>query len=74
MIVLPLRAKLFIDSTIDMAMNESRPLVGSSQNKIEGLVRISEANESRRRSPPEMPLIPLSGYPILAFSHFFKPN
>ena len=55
-------------------MNESRPLVGSSQNKIDGLVRISEANERRLLSPPDMPFIPLSGKPILEFSHFFKLN
>ncbi len=64
MIVLPFLARSFMLSTIDMAIKESRPLVGSSQNRIEGLVRISEANDRRRISPPDMPLESLSGLPI----------
>ena len=38
-----------------MAMKESSPEVGSSQNKILGFVMISEANANLRRWPPDMP-------------------
>ena len=38
MMVFPLLARFFMHSTMDMAMNESRPLVGSSQNKMDGFV------------------------------------
>ena len=57
-----------------MAINESKPLVGSSQNKILGLVIISDANASRLRSPPDIPFTPFSGLPISVFSHFVKLN
>jgi hypothetical protein len=40
MIVLPWSDNTLIDSTIDLAMKLSRPLVGSSQNRIEGFVII----------------------------------
>ena len=61
-------------STIDMAIKESNPDVGSSQNNIEGLVITSEANDSRLRSPPEIPFTPRSGTPIVDFSHFLRLN
>lgn len=41
---------------MDSAMNESRPVVGSSAKMIDGLVRISVAIVSRFFSPPLIPL------------------
>lgn len=55
------------------AMNESSPVVGSSQNRIDGFVRNSPAKASLLRSPPEMPLT-IPGTPIWQFSHFFRDN
>jgi len=74
MIVLPFLARSFMLSTIDMAIKESRPLVGSSQNRIEGLVRISEANDRRRISPPDMPFMSRSMLPIRLFLHLDRLN
>lgn len=74
MIVLPVLARLFMDSTIDMAINESRPEVGSSQKSKPGLVIISLANASLRLSPPLIPFMLRDGTPIIVFSHFFKFN
>ncbi len=71
MIVLPFLAKFFIHSTTEMAMKESSPLVGSSQNKTNGFVRTSAANARRRFSPPLSPFCKFSP-PIIVFSHFFK--
>ena len=39
------------------AIKESRPLVGSSQNRIDGQLMSSVAKVTRRISPPEIPLI-----------------
>ncbi len=84
-------------SPIDKAMNESRPVVGSSQNKIDGSVKTlrgkftlkvlnnlkrkknkkintSDANDNLRLSPPDIPLIFLSGIPIIVFSLFLRLN
>ena len=73
-IVLPLLAKFFIDSTIDIAIYESNPLVGSSQNKIPGSLITSDANVNLLLSPPEIPLISNSGLPIVVCLHFSKLN
>ena len=73
-IVLPFRAKFFILSTIDIAIKESNPDVGSSQNSIIGLLITSDANDKRRLSPPEIPFILRSGLPILVSLHFSKLN
>ena len=48
-------------------MKLSKPLVGSSKNRIDGSVRISVANERRRRSPPERQFMSV-------FSLFFRFN
>ena len=72
MMVFPCWASFCMQSTIDIAINESSPLVGSSQNNKLGLVMSSQANASRRRSPPDMPLMPVSTDPISVSSHFFK--
>lgn len=53
MIVCPLLAKSCITFTTDSAMEESSPVVGSSQNNNAGLFSSSLANESRLASPPE---------------------
>ena len=74
MIVFPVLAKSFMLSTIAMAINESKPLVGSSQNNMDGLVMISEAKDKRLISPPEMPLIALSGSPIKVSAHLVSPS
>ena len=66
--VFPDFAKLFMRSMMLMAMNESRPLVGSSQNRREGFVKNSEANDNLFFSPPDIPLILSS--PIRTFSAF----
>lgn len=42
--------------TTDSAMNESKPVVGSSANNTDGIVDISEAIFNLLRSPPEIPL------------------
>lgn len=55
--VLFLAASFCSTSTTLMAMYESSPVVGSSQNISEGFVRISDANANRLASPPEIPLI-----------------
>ena len=73
-IVLPFRAKFFILSTIDIAIKESKPDVGSSQNNIPGSLITSEANVNRRLSPPDIPFISNSGLPIVVFLHFSKLN
>ena len=52
-------------------MKESKPLVGSSANRINGSVRISLAKASRLFSPPLIPLVVL-GIPMTVSSHFFK--
>jgi hypothetical protein len=57
-----------------MAINESRPLVGSSKNNKFGLVINSQANAKRLLSPPDIPFTSLSGIPINVFSHFFRFN
>ena len=62
----------FMLSTMDMAMNESRPLVGSSQNRMVGLTSSSVAKAKRRLSPPDMPV--MSTVPISVSSHFFRFN
>ena len=51
-------------STIVMAINESKPLVGSSQNNNAGFVMISEANANLLSSPPDIPLTPNLVLPI----------
>ena len=73
-IVFPFLAKFFIVSTIDIAINESRPLVGSSQNNIPGSLITSDANVNLLLSPPDIPLISNSGLPIVTFLHFSKLN
>ena len=57
-----------------MAIYESRPLVGSSQNKIPGSFITSDANVNLLRSPPDIPFISNSGLPIVTFLHFSKLN
>ena len=52
--VFPDFAKLFMRSMMLMAMNESRPLVGSSQNRREGFVKNSDANDNLFFSPPDI--------------------
>lgn len=64
--VCPDEANTLIKLTTDSAIDESRPVVGSSQNSSGGLSSNSLANERRFASPPEMPfLMPLT--PILEF-------
>ena len=72
MIVFPVLAKSFMLSTIAMAINESKPLVGSSQNNMDGLVMISEAKDKRLISPPEMPFTSNSGFPINESLHLYR--
>lgn len=47
------------------AVEESRPVVGSSKNNIDGLVSNSTPIDVLLRSPPETPLI--SSLPTLVF-------
>ncbi len=54
-------------------MKESSPDVGSSQKSSDGLVRISQARDSRFISPPEIPFV-LPGMPIFVFSHLLRPS
>ena len=74
MTVLPWLARLLSISTTLVAMKLSRPEVGSSQNKMAGLVRTSEARDNLFICPPEMPLTPWSGLPIIVSAHFNSPN
>ena len=71
MIVRPCLASLRKISTILSDIKESNPLVGSSQKRMAGLVRISEAKESLFRWPPEMPC---PGFPMMESAHFVRPN
>ena len=71
-LTLPLFASVLIDSTNAIAIKESRPLVGSSQNNKFGFVKSSQPNANRRLSPPLMPLRFFAGFPINVSSHFFK--
>ena len=59
--------------TMFWAIKVSSPEVGSSQKKIGGLVRASDAKERRFRSPPEIPFLAPPGEPILLEAHFDKP-
>jgi hypothetical protein len=56
MIVIPLRASFFSNLTIDIAVNESSPDVGSSKKMILGLVISSYPIEVLFLSPPDIPL------------------
>lgn len=70
--VLPDTASLLSSSITYKAVEESKPVVGSSRNTKLGFVSNSTPIEARFRSPPETPLIIL--FPILVFEHFPKPN
>lgn len=58
--ILPFRAISFTFSTTLKALVESRPEVGSSKNKSDGLWMMSIPIETLLRSPPETPLLPSS--------------
>lgn len=64
-IVIPDSFKLFIAYTIFKAVNESKPLVGSSKNNIHGYNIIYIPIFTLFFSPPDMPLIFSS--PIIVF-------
>jgi hypothetical protein len=49
--VFPVFANDLMHSTTDITINESSPVVGSSQNRIDGLVIISDAKASLLFSP-----------------------
>lgn len=65
MTVLPLKAKSLRISITDVAVNESRPVVGSSKKIRLGSVISSTPIEVLFLSPPETPLT--RGPPILVF-------
>ena len=65
MIVLPVKAKSLRISITDVAVNESRPVVGSSKKIKLGSVINSTPMEVLFLSPPETPLT--NGPPILVF-------
>jgi hypothetical protein len=69
----PFCARLRKTETTVCDMCESNPEVGSSQNMMEGFVRISDANESRFFSPPEIPLM-RPGVPMTVSAHFESPS
>jgi len=56
MTVLPLLARSLKSSITEHAVNESRPVVGSSKNIKLGSVMSSTAIDVLLRSPPEIPL------------------
>ena len=64
-IVLPPSASSFRVSITDVAVKESRPVVGSSKKMREGSVISSTPIEVLFLSPPETPLT--SGPPIFVF-------
>eukprot|EP00835_Amoeboradix_gromovi_P000819 NODE_30_length_32972_cov_0.541052.p22 type:complete len:102 gc:universal NODE_30_length_32972_cov_0.541052:10982-10677(-) len=70
---------LFLDTAISFkvfmifkAINESRPLVGSSRNIIAGSVTNSTAIATRFRSPPLIPRV--LAFPMGEFFTFTSPN
>ena len=65
-----LRAKSPKVSITDVAVNESKPVVGSSKKIRLGSVISSTPIEVRLRSPPETPLT--RGPPILVFWHLLS--
>lgn len=65
MIVLPVKAKSLRISITEVAVNESRPVVGSSKKIKFGSVMSSTPIEVLFLSPPETPLT--KGPPILVF-------
>lgn len=65
MIVLPFLAKSFNISITEVAVNESKPVVGSSKKIRLGSVINSTPIEVLFLSPPETPLI--KGPPIFVF-------
>lgn len=71
-IVFPFLARFLMLSVIELAMYESKPDVGSSQNRIDGFVIISEAKASLRFSPPDIPFAPKT--PIKVSWHFLRFN
>ena len=58
--MLPVRAMSFTFSTTLKALVESRPEVGSSRKRREGLWIMSIPIDTLRRSPPDTPLLPSS--------------
>jgi hypothetical protein len=64
-IVLPLKAKSLRISITDVAVNESRPVVGSSRKTRFGSVISSTPIDVLFLSPPETPLT--KGPPIFVF-------
>lgn len=54
------------------ALNASRPEVGSSRKRIDGLVTSSIPTDTRLRSPPLIPRT--SSSPILLFLHASSPS
>ena len=68
MMVRPLFAKSLRVSITDVAVKESRPVVGSSRKIRFGSVINSTPIEVLFLSPPETPLI--KGPPILVYWHF----
>lgn len=65
MIVRPVLERSFRVSITEVAVNESRPVVGSSKKTRYGSVISSTPIDVLFRSPPETPLT--SGPPILVF-------
>jgi len=70
MIVRPLLARSFRVSMTDVAVKESRPVVGSSRKIRFGSVISSTPIDVRFLSPPETPLI--NGPPIFVFAHLLN--
>lgn len=70
MIVLPAVARSFRVSITEVAVKESRPVVGSSKNIKLGSVISSTPIEVLFLSPPDTPLI--KGPPIFVSLHLFR--
>jgi hypothetical protein len=71
MTVRPVRAKSRKLETTDSAIEESKPLVGSSTKRSEGLSMISLPMATLFLSPPDIPRVN-PGAPTRVFSQFFK--
>lgn len=72
MTVLPLAARSLRVSITDVAVKESRPVVGSSKKMRLGSVMSSTPMDVLFLSPPETPFT--RGPPILVFWHLFNLN